>query len=113
MSPPKIIQQPSGANVQYFSTVKFNCTVETFGYSTIVWRKVGSLLPITATVNNTSSVNEITSVLTITRVAGYYGGLYYCITTNQAGSTVSNHAELNVQGTAAVLRETYTADICT
>jgi len=75
--------------------------VEAFGYTTVVWRKLGSILPITATVKNTPLLNGVTSVLTITGVAGYYGGFYYCIATNQAGSTLSNHAELTVQGTVA------------
>ena len=102
VSPPKIIKQPSRANVQYYSTVTFTCTVEAFGYTTVVWRKVGSILPISATVKNTPSLNEVSSILTITGVAGYYGGFYYCIAMNQAGSTLSNNAELIVQGTAIV-----------
>ena len=105
VSPPKFLKHPSRANVQFFSSVTFKCTVETFGYATVVWRKVGSILPITAIVKNTSSLNGVTSVLTITGVAGYYGGLYYCISMNQAGSTPSNHAELIVQGTIKVLNQ--------
>ena len=73
--------------------------MEAFGYATVTWRKVDSILPITATVTNTLSLNQVTSVLTITGVAGYYGGLYYCIAMNQVGSTPSKHAKLIVQGT--------------
>jgi len=99
VSPPKVIKQPRNVKAQFYSAVTFECTVEAFGYTTVIWRKVDSILPITATVKNTLSLNQVTSVLRITGVAAYYGGLYYCIAMNQVGSTPSNHAELIVQGT--------------
>jgi len=64
----------------------------------VEWKRSGSVLPLTATVNNIISLNGVTSVLTITDVAGYHRGLYYCIAKNKAGITISKYANLIVLG---------------
>ena len=92
------MKHPKSVKVDFYKAVTFVCTVQAFGYIQVTWKKVGSNLPVTATVNNTVSINEVTSVLTITGVSGYYKGLYYCIAKNGAGVTVSKHALLRVTG---------------
>jgi len=96
---PSFIKQPQNSTATICSSVTFECSVQSFGYVSVEWKKYQSVLPFTATVNNITSLNEVTSVLTITDVAGYYRGLYYCIATNNIGTTVSNYANLYVLGT--------------
>ena len=47
---------------------------------------------------NNSVKNEICSTLKITKIVGYYGGMYYCVAINIAGQTASKHAKISVQG---------------
>jgi len=56
-------------------------------------------MPITALVSETKSLNDVSSVLKITEVVGYYSGQYYCIAENEAGKVISQTANLHVQGT--------------
>ena len=76
----------------------FECKVQGYGYINVEWRKLGSALPNTAIVNNTISTNGVSSILKITNVVGYYGGLYCCVAINTAGQTTSVYANLSVQG---------------
>jgi len=98
VSRPLIIKQPVRAKATLFGQVTFECTVQAVGRTTIIWKKNRSPLPVTATINNIKSLNEITSMLTITGVNGFYRGFYYCIATNDAGQTMSKYAKLSVQG---------------
>jgi len=43
-------------------------------------------------------MNGVISILNITNIAGYYGGMYCCVATNKAGQTISKYAKLSVQG---------------
>jgi len=101
--PPLIIKQPTSTTVELFGQVMFECTVQTVGKTSIVWEKDLSPLPVTAAINNITSLNEATSILTITGVNGFYGGLYYCIAKNKAGQTMSRYASLSVQGKCCAL----------
>ena len=57
-------------------------------------------MPVTAEVTEEKSLNKITSILKITKTAGYYGGQYYCVAENQDGRVVSQIANLYIQGIA-------------
>jgi len=98
VSQPIILNHPNNISVQVFDPVVFNCMAEGFGFVTIIWEKDGYKLPSTATIQTTKSNNKVTSTLKITKTAGYYSGQYYCIAKNEAGKTVSHHANLLVQG---------------
>ena len=93
-----IINAPKSVKVETFESVMFRCVAEGYGLITVTWKKVGSVLPLTATINNSGSVGKVTSVLTITRAAGFYSGQYYCIARNKAGPVRSHYANLYVQG---------------
>ena len=100
VSPPDIVSHPNPSAVDFYSSVQFSCVARGFELKTINWKKADSQrLPVTATVTNTSSnINEIVSVLTITKVIGYYSGQYFCEAKNSAGTTMSSPASLNVNG---------------
>ena len=55
-------------------------------------------MPVTAEVTEEKSLNEVSSILTITKVVGYYVGQYYCIAESEVGAVVSQTANLYVQG---------------
>ena len=101
VSPPDILNHPTSSTVAFYSNVQFNCVARGFGLVSIAWKKVDSQrLPFTARVTNTSSnINEISSVLTITEVIGYYSGQYLCEAKNSAGIATSSPATLYVNGT--------------
>ena len=97
VSPPDILNHPTASTVAFYSNVQFRCVARGYGLVSIVWKKTGSQrLPFTARVTNTTDVNEITSVLTITEVIGYYSGQYLCETKNSAGTIASSPATLYV-----------------
>ena len=72
--------------------------VQGYGNINVEWRKLGSPLPSTAAVSNTNVTNGAYSTLKITKIVGYYGGMYYCAAVNIAGRTISKHAKMSVQG---------------
>ena len=98
VSPPVLIQQPVNKVDKVYSSVTFECKVQGYGRINVEWRKVGSPLPNTATVSNNYVTNGVCSILKITKLVGYYGGMYYCVAINLAGQTTSKHAEMSVQG---------------
>ena len=55
-------------------------------------------MPVTAEVTEEKSLNNITSILKITKTAGYYAGQYLCVGKNEVGKVVSQTAHLHVQG---------------
>ena len=55
-------------------------------------------MPATAEVTEEADLNEISSVLKITKTVGYYRGWYYCVAENEAGKVVSQSVKLHVQG---------------
>ena len=56
-------------------------------------------MPVTAEVTEEKSLNNITSILKITKTAGYYAGRYLCVgKSEQVGKVVSQTAHLHVQG---------------
>ena len=98
VSPPVMIKHPKPEMATVCSSITFTCKVEGYGHINVEWRKLGSALPITATVSNTNFTNGVSSILKITNMVGYYTGMYYCVASNQAGQTTSKYAKLSVKG---------------
>ena len=98
------MSHPNSSTVAFYGSVQFSCVARGFELSSVEWKKVDSQkLPFTASITNTSSnINEITSVLTITEVIGYYSGQYFCEAKNSAGTATSSAASLTVTGMYAV-----------
>ena len=64
-------------------------------------------IPITAQVTEKKSLNEISSILEITKTVGYYSGQYYCIAESEVGKVSSKTANLHVQGNKCVSWSVY------
>ena len=88
-------------NISFYESVSFKCTANGFGVLKIVWKRVKHKMPVTAEVTEDTSLNKITSILKITKTAGYYIGQYYCVAENKVGEVVSEIANLYVQGNLA------------
>ena len=69
----------------------------------ITWKRAQHNIPVTAEVAEERSLNEISSILKITKTAGYYSGQYYCVAENEVGKVVLETANLHVQGNKYVL----------
>ena len=95
---PTILKQPNDVKINVCKTVVFKCTAQSFGELKIVWKRVKYNMPVTAKMTEEKSLNKITSILNITKTAGYYSGRYYCVAENQAGKVASRFATLYVQG---------------
>ena len=67
----------------------------------LVWKRVEQNMPLSAVVTEEKLLNEISSILEITKAVGYYSGKYYCVAENEIGSVVSQTANLYVQGNNA------------
>ena len=98
VSPPVMIKQPTAEVAEVYSSITLECKVQGYGPISIEWRRLASPLPSTAAVNSTNFTNGVCSVLKITKIVGYYGGMYYCVASNIAGHTTSMHVKVSVQG---------------
>ena len=98
VSPPVIRKHPTPEKATVYSSITFKCKVEGHGAINVEWRKLGSALPVTATVSNANLTNGVSSILKITKLVGFYAGMYYCVASNQAGQTTSKYAKLSVEG---------------
>ena len=96
---PIILEQPNNMTINVYESVSFKCTARAFGVLQVAWKRVKHKMPVTAEINEEKSLNEITSILKITKTAGYYSGQYYCVAENQFGKVVSWIANLYIQGT--------------
>ena len=90
-------------NISVYESVSFKCTAQGFGELKLVWKRVKHNMPVTAEVTEEKSLNKITSILKITKTAGYYSGQYYCVAENGAGKVVSRIANLYIQGNKNVI----------
>ena len=95
-----------------YESVSFKCTARGFGKIKMVWKRVNHNMPETAVITEQKFLNEITSILKITKTVGYYSGQYYCVAeSNEAGKSASQPANLYVQGNnqcmLAMLRTRY------
>ena len=95
-SSPVITKQPVDVNVTLYNSASFICAARSFGSVKLTWRRVNYSLPITATVTEEQSLNELSSTLTISEVVGYYSGQYYCAVENKVGKTSSQIVNLHV-----------------
>ena len=102
VSPPVIIRQPTNEVAELYLSITFECKVQGYGYINVEWRKLGSALPNTAVVNSTVSTNGASSILEITNVVSYYGGMYCCVAINIAGQTTSVYGNLSVRGKSII-----------
>jgi len=98
VSPSDIIMHPISTTVNAAGKAVFKCVIKGYGNISVEWKKLGSLLPITATVHNENSLNTVKSTLEIHETIGYYKGRYYCTASNDGGSVNSTAAFLNVSG---------------
>ena len=48
--------------------------------------------------NNINVTNGVSSILKVSKIAGYYDGLYCCVASNIAGQTTSKYAKMSVKG---------------
>ena len=103
VSSPIIIQQPDDMNVTVWNFALFTCAAHSFGVIKVTWKRVNYSLPITADVTEERSLNEVSSILKITKIVGYYSGQYYCVAENKAGKVTSQTANLHVQGNMQTL----------
>ena len=95
---PTILKQPNNMTINVYESVLFKCSASGFGILKIVWKRVKHNMPVTAEVTEEKSLNKITSILKITKTAGYYSGQYYCVAENQVGGVISQIANLYIQG---------------
>ena len=82
------------SEVKALTSVTFTCSASdvngvTYSYS---WRRINGDIP------STRSRGQNTNTLTITRAIPPDEGMYYCIATNDGGSTSSRSASLTVDG---------------
>ena len=98
MGLPIIVKQPRSTVAEIYSVAIFECTGRSYGSVSITWRRRNSILPITANVSTTKSLNEIKSILRIEKSIGYYKGYYYCVIKNIVGTVSSTFAYFNITG---------------
>ena len=85
---------PVSSKVKALKNVTFKCSASavngvTYSYA---WHRINGNIP------STRSTGQNTDTLTITRVVPPDEGMYYCIATNDGGSTSSRSASLTVDG---------------
>ena len=104
VSLPKITRQPDDVNVTTScNSASFVCTARGYGLTKIVWKRINYTLPVTADVTEEKSLNEISSILTISEIVGYYSGQYYCIVENKAGNITSRIVKLCVKTSKVII----------
>ena len=95
---PRITRQPDDVYVTTLcNSASFVCTAHGYGLIKTVWKRVNYTLPVTADVTEKKSLNELSSILTISEIFGYYSGQYYCIVENKAGKITSRIVNLFVK----------------
>ena len=91
---PTIITHPVNATVRALVDITFTCSasdIDQLPY-TYSWYRTNGDIP------STRSRGQNTNTLTITRAIPPDEGMYYCIATNDGGSTSSRSASLTVDG---------------
>ena len=94
------MRSPISIAVKANNDAIFSCSAKGYGDIKITWKKLNSTLPSSALSEEIKSIKDsnITSILTISKVVGYYEGYYYCEMSNSAGKVYSKEAFLNVSG---------------
>jgi len=102
--PPKVVQQPFPVIANFSSMIMFKCSGKGYGQKQLTWHKDGLLrLPASAVTTVSNLSNEITGILKVYDVIGYYKGYYYCSISNSAGKSNSMRAYLNITGMDSLL----------
>ena len=89
---PVINTHPVSSKVKALASVAFTCSVSNINGVTYLWHRSNGDIP------RTRSRGQNTNTLTITGVIPPDEGMYYCIATNDGGSTSSRSASLAVDG---------------
>ena len=98
------LSDPADTTVEIFATAVLSCSATSYNNVTITWEKVkrdgedNSALPFDAITNTIESPNNVTSILTITRMGIFYFGQYYCVARNSIGETHSSVSNLIQKG---------------
>lgn len=104
VGPPMFLSDPADTTVEIFATAVLSCSATSYNNVTITWEKVkhdgedNSVLPFEAVTNTIELPNNVTSILTITRMAIFYFGQYYCVARNSIGETRSSISNLIQKG---------------
>ena len=83
---------PINSQVKALTRVTFTCSASNVNGVTYSWHRNNGDIP------STRSRGQDTNILTITRAIPPDEGMYYCIATNDGGSTSSRLASLTVDG---------------
>ena len=83
---------PMNSKVKALTSVTFTCSASDVNGVTYSWHCTNGDIP------STRSSGQNTNTLTITRAIPPDEGMYYCIATNDGGSTSSRNASLTVDG---------------
>ena len=89
---PVINTHPVSSKIKALASVTFTCSVSNINGVTYLWHRSNGDIP------RTRSRGQNTNTLTITGVIPPDEGMYYCIATNDGGSTSSRSASLTVDG---------------
>ena len=91
---PVIDTHPVSSKVKALTRVTFKCSASDINGVTCsyTWHRINGNIP------STRSRGQNTNTLTITRAIPPDEGMYYCIATNDGGSTSSRSASLTVDG---------------
>ena len=89
---PVINTHPMNSKVKALTSVTFTCSVSDVNGVTYSWNRANGDIP------SNRSRGQNTNTLTITRAIPSDEGMYYCIVTNDGGSTSSRSASLTVDG---------------
>ena len=98
MSLPLIVRQPRPTMAEAGDVAVFECAANSYGATSITWKRMNGKLPATANVTVNKSPTKITSVLKIDRTIKYYEGYYYCIIENSVGQVQSTSAHCKITG---------------
>ena len=88
---PVINTHPMNSKVKALTSVTFICSASNSNGVTYSWHRINGDIP------STRSRGQNTNTLTITRAIPPDEGMYYCIATNDGGSTSSRSASLTVR----------------
>lgn len=93
------MNHPTNTTVELYSSAVLRCSATSYSNLTITWIKAATqTLPITAIVKTIELPNNVTSILTITRLLLISFGQYYCVAKNNIGETHSTVSDLKVKG---------------
>ena len=99
---PAIIVHPTNTSATAPFSGVFTCSAKGRGKLNVIWHRHNKPLPQKAHSTPTTSVNEITSTLTIPNVTDEDVGTYYCVVWASNKATRSRVASLSLAGNVDV-----------